>query len=143
MPEEMMPIEALSSGAIGVWTAIIIAWLRERRFLSGKNADTTKVLTLGASYISMFVTAVGIHWTVSGDALVGGSLTIQWPDLNHVLEGIVLFATNLSGQKGYAMMYKVSGALSTLAKAATPPDPNDAKRKALEAQLAELESPQL
>lgn len=142
MPEEMMPIEALSSGALGVWTAIVIAWLRERRFLSGKNSDTTKILTLGASYLSMLVSAIGIHWTVNGDALTGGTLMIQWPDAAHILEGLVLFATNLSGQKGYAMMYKVSGALSILAKAATPPDPNDAKRKALEAQLAELAEPQ-
>ncbi len=140
MPEDMMPIEAMSSGAIGVWTAIVIAWLRERNFLGGKNAETTKVLTLAASYISMLVTAIGVHWTVSGDALTGGSMTIQWPDANHMLEGLVLMATNLSGQKGYAMMYRVAGALSVLAKAATPPDPTEEKRKALEAEIEALGS---
>lgn len=141
MPEEMMPIEALSSGALGVWTAVVIAWLRERRFLSGKNSQTTKLLTLSASYLSMVISVLGIQWTVNGDALTGWVFQVSVPDANHLLEGMVLVGTNMTGQKGFAMLYKISNAMSVLAKTtAAAADPNSAKRLELEKRQAEIDA---
>jgi len=126
-----------SQSVLGIWIGIIINYLRSHGWL-GIDARTKKNLTLATSYILTLATTIGVHWTVSGDFLTGGSLTISIPSAEHLLEGATLAASSLGGQKGWALMAKMSEALTALAK--QPVDPSiEEKRKKLEAELAQLE----
>jgi hypothetical protein len=109
MPEDMMMMipQAVSTGALGYWIGMVITWLRSKDFLGqAHNKPTIKALTLLFSYTAAFVTTMGVHYTFEGDFFAGGRMTIMWPDLQHMLEGAVLFAVNIHGQKKWANDHK-------------------------------------
>jgi len=111
----MIPSESISQGSIGVGTAVVIAWLRSKGWFNNQ-------WTLPLSYAAALLSTVGVHFMFQGDFITGSTLTIKIPDLEHVFDSLVLFLSNVTGQKGYALLNKltdVSSRLTTLAQGPT------------------------
>src|SRR6185503_1141735 len=89
--------EGFSQGALGVGISIGIAWLRSKHWFN--NA-----WTLPLSYTIAALTTIGVHFIFEGDFITGSTLIIKIPDAHHILESMVSFASNITGQKGYTMM---------------------------------------
>jgi len=112
----MIVSESVSQGSLGVGISILIAWLRSKDWFSNR-------FTLPLSYFAAAATTFGVHFIADGDFFTTGTdITIHIPNAQHILESMVMFTSNLTGQKGYALLNKltaVSAALTTLQQGPT------------------------
>ena len=105
----MLVGESVSQGSLGVGISILLAWLRSKNWF--KNT-----WTLPISYMAALVSTMGVHFIFEGDFITGSTLIIKIPDAHHVLESLVMFTSNIGGQKAFALGNKMTEAVNILSK---------------------------
>lgn len=105
----MLVSESVSQGSLGIGISILLAWLRSKSWFNNS-------WTLPISYLAALLTTVGVHFVAEGDFITGSTLIIKIPDMHHMLESLVMFTSNVGGQKAFALGNKMTEAVNLLSK---------------------------